>query len=78
MEPVRPSITASATRQDRETEAKVFQTCAKAGACCIGFTADTVLFQEPSRTLAIPLAEFANADRAIELIKAKLADQVQP
>lgn len=78
MESVKTSITALATQQDRETEAKVLQTCAKAGACCIGFTADTVLFQETSTTLAIPLAEFANADRAIELIKAKLANQVQP
>jgi hypothetical protein len=33
-----------------------------------------VLFQQPSTTLAIPLAEFANPERAIVLIKQKIAD----
>ena len=74
MEPIESSITDSGTQQDRATEAKVLQTCAKAGAYCIGFTADMVLFQEPSTTLAIPLAEFANPERAIALIKQKIAD----
>jgi hypothetical protein len=63
---------------DHTTEARILRTCARAGVFCIGVATDIVLFQQPSTTLAIPLAEFANPARAIELIKAKLANQVQP
>jgi hypothetical protein len=76
-----PSVPFSrrAPQQNRETEDRVFQTCARAGVCCIGIqsgfgaAADLVLFQPTATTLAIPLAEFADPDRAIAAIKAKLA-----
>lgn len=74
MESIKTSITALATQQDHDTEAKILRAVAKAGAYCIGFTAEMVFFQEPSTTLAIPLAEFANPERAIALIKQKIAD----
>ena len=79
MESIKTSTTALTTQQDHETEAQVLQTCARAGVCCIGIQsgfgikADLVLFQPTVTTLAIPLAEFANPERAIELIRAKLA-----
>ena len=79
MESTKTSITASATQQDRETEAQVFQICARAGVCCIGIqrgfghAPDYVLFQRVVTTLAVPLATFANPDEAIAAIKAKLA-----
>jgi hypothetical protein len=79
MESVKPCSIAPATQQDRETEAQVFQICARAGVCCIGIqrgfgiAPDYVLFQPVVTTLAVPLATFANPDEAIEAIKAKLA-----
>jgi hypothetical protein len=53
--------------------------CARAGVCLIGIqrgfgeAADLALFQPTVTTLAIPLAEFANPDKAIAAIKAKVA-----
>jgi hypothetical protein len=79
MESVKTSIIANATQQDHETEAQVFQICARAGVCCIGIqrgfgiARDFVLFQPTVTTLAVPLAEFADPDKAIAAIKAKLA-----
>jgi hypothetical protein len=79
MEPVRTSIIAPATQQDRETEAQVFQICARAGVSCIGIqrgfglAPDYVLFQPVVTTLAVPLAAFANPDEGIAAINAKLA-----
>jgi hypothetical protein len=79
MESIKTSIAAPAIQQDHKTEAQVLQTCARAGVCCIGIQsgfgikADLVLFQPTVTTLAIPLAEFANPERAIDLIQAKLA-----
>ena len=78
MESAKTSITAAAPQQDRETEAQVFQICARAGVCCIGIqrgfghAPDYVLFQPVGTTLAVPLATFANRDEAIAAIKAKL------
>lgn len=72
------SFSRSELQQDRETEDKVFRTCARAGVSCIGIqrgfgvAPDLVLFQPTFTTLAIPLAEFVNPERAIELIQAKL------
>jgi hypothetical protein len=80
MESIRTTITASATQQDHETEAQVFQICARAGVSCIGIqrgfglARDFVLFQPTVTTLAIPLATFANPDEAIAAIKAKLTE----
>jgi hypothetical protein len=48
--------------------------CACAGLSVAGITRDVVLFQPTVTSLAIPLAEFTNAGRAIALIKAKLAE----
>jgi hypothetical protein len=79
MESTKTSITASAAQQDRETEAQVFQICARAGVSCIGIqrgfglARDFVLFQPTVTTLAVPLAAFANPDEAIAAIKAKVA-----
>jgi hypothetical protein len=78
MEPTKTSIIASSAQQERETEAQVFQICARAGVCCIGIqrgfgqAPDFVLFQPTVTTLAVPLAAFANPDEAIAAIKAKL------
>ncbi len=78
MESIKTSITARVTQQDRETEARVFQICARAGVSCIGIqrglgiAPDFVLFQPTVTTLAVPLAAFANPDEAIAAIKAKL------
>ncbi len=55
-------------------EAEVFAICARAGVSPIGLTSDRVLFQPVVATLSIPLSEFANPERAIALIKAKLAE----
>jgi hypothetical protein len=80
MESTKTSITAAAPQQDRETEAQVFQTCARAGVSCIGIQSgfglapDYVLFQPVVTTLAVPLATFANPDEAIAAIKAKVAE----
>lgn len=75
--------TASASHQDsqvdHDTEARIFKTCARAGVSCIGIqhgfgiAPDYVLFQPVVTTLAVPLAAFANSDKAIAAIKAKLA-----
>jgi hypothetical protein len=79
MESTKTFITASATQQDHETEAQVFQICARAGVSCIGIqrgfgqAPDYVLFQPVVTTLAVPLAAFANSDEAIAAIKVKLA-----
>ncbi len=64
---------------DHEVEARVFSICTKAGVSCIGIqrgfsiSPDIVLFQPTVTTLAIPLAEFANPEGAVEAIRAKLA-----
>jgi hypothetical protein len=79
MESGKTSITASATQQDHDTEARIFQICARAGVSCIGIqrgfgiAPDYVLFQPVVTTLAVPLATFANPDEAVAAIKAKLA-----
>jgi hypothetical protein len=83
MESAERCSTAPASHQDsqldRETEAQVFQICARAGVSCIGIqrgfghAPDYVLFQPVVTTLAVPLAAFANPDEAIAAIKAKLA-----
>lgn len=83
MEPIRSCSTALAGHQgdqlDHLEEAQVFSICAKAGVSCIGIQSgfgispDLVLFQPTVTTLAIPLAEFANPEGAVEAIKAKLA-----
>jgi len=79
MESTGSSIIATQAQQDPETEAQIFQLCAKAGVSCIGIqrgfgiSPDLVLFQPTVTTLAIPLAEFASPERAVEAIKAKLA-----
>ena len=83
MESNKSCSTASASHQDsqvdHDTEARIFQICAKAGVSCIGIqrgfghAPDYVLFQPVGTTLAVPLAAFANPDGAIAAIKAKLA-----
>jgi hypothetical protein len=79
MESIKTSITATATQQDHDTEAQVFQICARAGVCCIGIqrgfgiAPDFVLFQPTVTTLAVPLAEFGDPAKAIAAIKTKVA-----
>jgi hypothetical protein len=79
MESTKTDITARATQQDHDTEAKIYSICARAGVSCIGIqrgfgvAPDYVLFQPVVTTLAVPLAEFANPERAVESIKARLA-----
>ena len=83
MESIKSCSTASASHQgsqvDHDTEARIFQICARAGVCCIGIqrgfghASDYVLFQPVVTTLAVPLAIFANPDEAVAAIKAKLA-----
>ena len=79
MESIKTSIIAPPVQQDRETEARIFQICARAGVSCIGIqrgfghAPDFVLFQPTVTTLAVPLAIFANPDEAVAAIKAKLA-----
>jgi hypothetical protein len=53
-------------------EAEVFAICACAGVSCIGITQDVVLFQPTVTSLSIPLSEFADAAKAIALIRAKV------
>jgi hypothetical protein len=50
--------------------------CAKTSvfATCIGITRDLVLFQPTVMSLSIPQAEFADAAKAVALIRAKLAE----
>jgi hypothetical protein len=55
-------------------EAEVFAICTCAGVSCIGITRDLVIFQPHIASLSIPLAEFADAAKAIALIRAKLAE----
>jgi hypothetical protein len=84
MESIKSCSTAPASQQDsqldHDTEAQVFQICARAGVSCIGIqngfgiAPDFVLFQPTVTTLAVPLAAFANPDEAIAAIKAKLAE----
>jgi hypothetical protein len=88
MESVKTCNIALTTQQDnqlhRDTEARIFSICAKAGVSCIGIqrgfgiAPDLVLFQPTVTTLAVPLAEFANPDKAIEAIKATLAPSGSP
>jgi hypothetical protein len=67
-----------------QTEAQVFQICARAGVACIGIqrgfgiAPDFVLFQPTVTTLAVRLAAFADPDKAVELIKAKLSKAGAP
>jgi hypothetical protein len=69
---------ASIQAPDYATEATVLRACARAGVFCIGVAADMVLFQQPSTTLVIAVSEFEDPQRAIEIIRGKLANQVQP
>jgi hypothetical protein len=88
MESIKTCNIAPATQQDnqlgRDTEARIFSICAKAGVSCIGIqrgfgiAPDLVLFQPTVTTLAVPLAEFDNPGKAIEAIKAKLAQSSFP
>jgi hypothetical protein len=55
-------------------EAEVFAICTCAGVSCVGIGGDLVLFQPTVASLAIPLSEFADAAKAIALIRAKLAE----
>ena len=69
----------SSTSQEDQSERiaaepEVLAICACAGVCCIGITQDVVLFQPTVTSLSIPLAEFRNAETAIALIRAKLAE----
>jgi hypothetical protein len=87
MESAKRCSTAPAVQQDHvdrsqldhDTEARIFSICTRAGVSCIGIqrgfgvASDLVLFQPTVTTLAVPLAEFANPETAIELIKGKLA-----
>lgn len=83
MESVKGCSTAPASQQDcqldHDTEARIFSICTRAGVCCIGIQSgfgiapDYVLFQPTVTTLAVPLTDFANPDKAIAAIKAKLA-----
>jgi len=78
MESSKSCSIAPASQQDHETEAQVFQICARAGVSCIGIQSgfgvvpDYVLFQPVVTTLAVPLAAFVNPDEAITAIRAKL------
>lgn len=58
----------------RAAEAEVFAICAVAGVSCVGIAGDLVIFQPHIASLSIPLAEFADASKAIALIRAKLAE----
>ena len=55
-------------------EAEVFALCAIAGVSCIGITADRVVFQPVGTSLSIPLEAFADAAKAVALIRQKLAE----
>lgn len=80
MERINSCNTALPTSQDREIEARVLQTCARAKVGCLGIlhaagdTPGFVLCQATIPTIKIPLAEFKNPTRAIELIEAALRD----
>ncbi len=64
----------SKTTTSHAAEAEVFAICACAGVSCVGIAGDVVLFQPTVTSLSIPLAEFADAAKAIALIRAKLAE----
>jgi hypothetical protein len=74
---VSPSGSSQSQTNPHAAEAKVLSICACAGVCCIGITGDAVLFQPTVASLSIPLAEFTDPERAIALIRTKLAE-VQP
>jgi hypothetical protein len=61
--------------QSHAAEARVLWICACAGVSVIGLTSDWVLFQPVVATLSIPLSEFADPERAIRLIRAKLGEK---
>lgn len=73
------TVSHQGSQVDDEIEGRIFSICAKAGVSCIGIqrgfgiSPDIVLFQPTVTTLAIPLAEFAKPERAVEAIRAKLA-----
>ena len=69
-----PSEQEQSQNTTRTAEAAVFTICAVAGVSCIGITRDLVIFQPHIASLSIPLVEFADAAKAIALIKAKLAE----
>jgi hypothetical protein len=62
------------TTHSHAAEAEVFAVCTRAGVCCVGITRDQVLFQPTVPSLAIALSEFADPERAIALIRTKLAE----
>ena len=68
-----PQSTKNSTHS-HAAEAEVLVVCASAGVSCIGITHDTVLFQPTITTLSVPLSAFADAAKAIALIRAKLAE----
>jgi hypothetical protein len=72
--PSRSSTSQEDQSEHHAAEAKVLSTCACAGVCCIGITADRVLFQPVGTSISIPLAEFRDAEKAIALIRQKLAE----
>jgi hypothetical protein len=73
--PVLPSQQESKTpTYSHAAEAEVFAICTCAGVSCIGITRDLVIFQPHIASLSIPLAAFADAAKAIALIRAKLAE----
>jgi hypothetical protein len=72
--PAFPSQQDQSKDSTRAAEAEVFAICTCAKVCCIGITQDSVLFQPVGTSLSLPLAEFADAAKAIALIRAKIAD----
>ena len=72
--PSRSSTSQEDQSEHHAAEAKVLATCACAGVSVVGITHDTVLFQPPGTTLSVPLSAFADAAKAIALIRAKLAE----
>ena len=80
MEPIMFCSTAPPTRQDREIEERVLQTCARAKVGCVGIlhtvgnTPGFVLCQATIPTIKIPLAAFKDPSKAIEMIEAALRD----
>jgi hypothetical protein len=62
-----PACSTSQSETDRAAE--VFLICARAGVSPLGVTSDRVLFQPVVTTLSVPLAEFADPERAIALIR---------
>lgn len=58
----------------RAAEAEVSLICARAGVSYVGIAADRVVFQPVGTSLSIPLSAFADAAKAVALIRAKLAE----